>query len=139
MAIARNFSAVVKIVEHSELQSELMFVGRNVSAVHGQRGIAVSDWKVAENLIVGAVFFQNIDDVADGILAAGEGEVSGVGVKKVVFFDLARICGEVLLDIGETDAGDGTGSQRRNIRMGPRVARARNSVGTIIGAAALAL
>src|ERR1700686_32888 len=37
VSVAGNFAAVIKIIEPSELQGELVLVGRNVSAVHGER------------------------------------------------------------------------------------------------------
>ena len=36
MSVAGNFSAVVKIVEHAELQGQLVLVRRDVGAVHGE-------------------------------------------------------------------------------------------------------
>jgi hypothetical protein len=65
VAVAGNFSAVVEVVEHSELQRQFVLVGSDVFAIHGQRFVAVADGKVAKNLIVGAIFFQNVDHVAD--------------------------------------------------------------------------
>ena len=42
VSVAGDFSAVVKIVQHPKLQSQLVQVGRHVSAVHGQRRIAIA-------------------------------------------------------------------------------------------------
>ena len=42
VAVPRNFSTVVKIIKHAELQRELVLIGRDVFAVHGQRRISVS-------------------------------------------------------------------------------------------------
>ena len=47
MAVSGDLAAVVKVVEHSELQGEFMLVGRNLSSVHGQGRIAVTGWQVA--------------------------------------------------------------------------------------------
>ncbi len=69
MAVAGNFSAIVEIIKHAELQRELVLIGRDVGAVEGDGGIAVADFQVAENLIVSAVFFDDVDDVLDGIRA----------------------------------------------------------------------
>src|SRR2546430_17542521 len=35
--IARDLAAVIEVVEHTELQRQLVFVGSDVSAVHGER------------------------------------------------------------------------------------------------------
>src|SRR5260370_35825895 len=43
VAVAGNFSAVVEIVEHAELQRQLVLVGRDVGSIHGERGIAVAN------------------------------------------------------------------------------------------------
>ena len=117
VAVAGNFSAVVEIVEHSELQREFVLVGRDVGAVHGERWIAVADGQIAEDLIVGAIFFQHVDHVADGILSAGEFKLAAIGVDEIVFFDLARVGGEILVDVGEAEALDGAADQGRNVGM----------------------
>ena len=90
MAVAGDLAAVVEIVEHSELQSEFVLVGSDVGAVHGERGIAVADFQIAEDLVVGAVFLDDVDHVLDRILAAGEIDCAGIAVKQVVSFD--RLC-----------------------------------------------
>src|SRR5271157_1293840 len=108
MAVAGNFSAVVEIVEHAELQRKLVFVGSYVGAVHGKRSITIADRKVAEDLIVGAIFFQHINDMPDGILAARKLDLAGIGAKQIVFFNLSRVGRKILVDIREPDALDGT-------------------------------
>src|SRR5260370_9847654 len=70
MAIGRDISAVVKVVEYPELQREFVFVRSNFSTVHGQRRVAVAHSQVAEHLIVSPIFFDNIDHVQDSILAS---------------------------------------------------------------------
>src|SRR5712671_6983931 len=87
MAVAGNFSAVVKIVEHSELQRELVLVGRDLSTVEGKGRVAITRLQIAKHLIVGAILFDHIDHVLDGIFAGGELDRSGVIVKQVVVFD----------------------------------------------------
>ena len=71
VAVSGDFSTVVEIVEHAELQGELVLVGRDVGAVHGERAVAVADFQVAEDLIVGAIFFDDVDHVLDGGRRAG--------------------------------------------------------------------
>src|SRR5580700_11899156 len=87
MSVAGNFSAVVEIVEHAELQRELVLVGRNVGAVEREEGVAVAHLQVTEHLIVGAVFLDDIDDVLDRILAAGKLYFSWIAVQQVVVLD----------------------------------------------------
>src|SRR5882757_2383518 len=87
MAIAGNFSTVVKIVEHSELQRELVLVGRDLGSIKGKGRVAVTRLQIAEHLIVGAILFDHIDHVLDGIFAGGELDRAGVVVKQVAVFD----------------------------------------------------
>ena len=54
--------------------------------------------------------------MTDGILATGESEMPGIGVEKVVLFDLTRVGGEVLVDVGQAEARNRAGGQRRNIK-----------------------
>src|SRR6185437_16150889 len=80
VAIAGDLTGVEEVVEHAELERELVLVGRDGRAVHGERGIAVADGvailnEVAEDLVVGAVFLDDVDDVLDGVGARREGDV----------------------------------------------------------------
>src|SRR6185437_7462988 len=79
MAFAGDSAGVVKIIEHAVLQGELVLIGRDGCAVHGQSGIAIADrpavlLEIPEDLVVGAVFLDDVDHVLDGVAAAGEGE-----------------------------------------------------------------
>jgi len=46
----RRLPAVVKMSSTPNCRGELVLVGRDVGAVHGDRGIAIRDFQVAENL-----------------------------------------------------------------------------------------
>ena len=87
MAVAGNFSAVVKVVQYTELQGELVLVGSDVGSVHHQRWIAVADFEVPENLVISAVFFKDVDYVANGVTALGEFDFAGVTAEAFVFFN----------------------------------------------------
>ena len=72
VAIAGDLAGVEKIIEHTELESQLMLVGGDGLAIHGQAGVAVAHrlsilLEVAEDLIVGAVFLDDVDDVLDAV------------------------------------------------------------------------
>ena len=69
VAVAGNLAGIIEVVEHAELQGELMLIGCDVLAVENERGIAVADFEIAKNLIVGAILFHDVDGVADGIVA----------------------------------------------------------------------
>src|SRR4029077_68381 len=49
VAVAGNFSAVVEIVEHAELQGQLVLVGCDVGTVKRKRWVAVADLQIAED------------------------------------------------------------------------------------------
>src|ERR1700734_1752412 len=70
MAIAGNFARVEEVVEDAELQRELMFVWGDSRTEHREAWVAVACrlailTEVAKYLIVGAVFFDDVDDMAD--------------------------------------------------------------------------
>src|SRR6476620_2017762 len=72
VAVARNFPAVVKIIQHAELQRQLMLVRGNVLPIKSQRGISIAHFQVTEYLVIGAIFFDDIDHVADRIGATSK-------------------------------------------------------------------
>src|SRR4029077_3000830 len=96
MAVSRNFSAVVKIIEHAELQRQLVLIGRDVLAEHGERRIAVADFQIAKNLIVGTVFLDDVDDMLDWILSAAKGDGAGIVVQQVILLHQLRQLGKFL-------------------------------------------
>src|SRR5579862_15122 len=118
MAVTRNFSTVVKIVEHAELQSQLVLIRSDIGAVERERGVAVPRLQVAENLIVGAIFFNYVDDMLNGILAVWELKRSGIVMQQVVSLDGA---GEFF------EVAEG----RRNIQPGNRATQQRGNVGMV--------
>ena len=93
VAVAGDFPAVVEIIKHSELQRQFVLVGSDVRTVHGERRIAVPTFRlyfqVAQNLIVGAIFFENVNHVANRIGAAMKLDLDGIGEEEIAFLDLA--------------------------------------------------
>ena len=83
MSVTGDFAAVIKIVQHSKLQRQLVQVGRDIGAVHGQRRIAIAyflavEFQVAENLIVGAVFLEDVDHMTNRIRARPKRDLAGI-------------------------------------------------------------
>jgi len=77
VAVSRDLTRVKEVVEHAELQREFVDVGRSRRAVHGQARVAVAyvlavRLQIAENLVEGAVLFDDVDDVPDGILSTSK-------------------------------------------------------------------
>ena len=78
VAVTGDFARVVEVVKHAKLQRELVLVRSNVGAVHCQAFVAIANGlavllEISEDLIVGAVFLDDVDDMLDGRFAAGEG------------------------------------------------------------------
>ena len=68
--IARHLARIEEVIEHAELQRQLVLVGSNRLAIHGQAGIAISHrlsvlLQIAKNLIVGAILLDDVDDVLE--------------------------------------------------------------------------
>src|ERR1700686_1493149 len=94
MTVARNFSAVVKIIENAELKRQLVLVGRDVGAVERKGWVAVAnlsfaDIKITENLVIGSILFDHVDHMLDGILSAGELDLPGIVVQQGIVLDYA--------------------------------------------------
>src|ERR1022692_4325268 len=117
MSVAGDLSAVVEIVEHAELQSERVLVGRDVGAVERERWVAVADSQITEHLIIGAVLFNNVDDVLDGILAAWKLDRSRIVVQQVVVFDGAGEFFELAESGWNVQLCDRATQQSWNVRM----------------------
>src|ERR1017187_148476 len=65
VAVDAYFAVAVEVVEDDILACKSMLVGRDLLAEDGDLGIAVRFFQVAELLIVGAIFFDDVDDVLD--------------------------------------------------------------------------
>ncbi len=75
------------------------------------------DLQIAENLIVGAVFLDDIDHVLDRILAAGELDCPGIAVQEVVVLDDAGEFVELAERGGNIQPRDRAPQQRGNVGM----------------------
>lgn len=65
VAIGTVAAGGVKVIEENELAGEGMVVGCDSFAEHGEGGITVAFFEIAEDLIVGSVFLDDVDDVFD--------------------------------------------------------------------------
>src|SRR3974377_1739800 len=75
-----------------------------VFAVQREGRVGVRFLEVAEDLIVRAVFLDDIDDVVNSVFAGGELDAVGVALSSVRGRDLRSPGGEVLLDVSEGNA-----------------------------------
>ena len=90
VAVTGNVATIIEIIEDAELTSELVLIGRDVFAVHRQGWIAIADAEITEDLVVSAIFFNDVDDVMDLVLPGGEGDAVGIAAHGVGFGDLLR-------------------------------------------------
>src|ERR1700674_1504514 len=77
--------------------------------------------------------------MADGIRSTGEFELSAVRAHKIVCFGLASVGGEIFVDVGEAEAGNGATDQSCNVRMFFSLALALQLALHVVGAASLSL
>ncbi len=88
MAVTGNVATSIEIIEDAELTSELVLIGRDVLTVHRQGRIAIACAEITEDLVVGAIFFDDVDDVPDLVLTGGEADAVGIAARGVGFGDL---------------------------------------------------
>ena len=98
--VAGDLAAVVEVVENAELPRQLVLVGRDVFAIHHQRRIAVGLADVAEELIVGAVLLDDVDDVVNGIAAVLEDDLAGAAFHQIAAHNFFRQLLAVTLRLG---------------------------------------
>src|SRR5581483_11623656 len=106
VAVTGNVATVVEIIEDAELSRQSMLVGSDVFAVHDEGRVAVGVGQVAEDLIVGAAFFDDVDDMMNLVLAGGERDFIGVAAGGIGFEDLLRVGREMRREIRERNAGE---------------------------------
>ena len=83
MAVVADFGVDVEIVEHAELARERVRVGGDLLTENRERWIAISALDVAENLIVGSVLANHVEDVLDRRRVAdprGDRELTGAAI-----------------------------------------------------------
>src|SRR6267378_6859626 len=74
--------------------------------------------------------------MADGIRSACEFELAAVRADEIVFLDLASVGGEIFVDVGKAEAGNGTPDQSCNVGMLFSLALALQLALHVVGAAA---
>ena len=89
VAVAGNFAAIVEVVEHAKLLGQRVLVRSDVRAIHGDGRVAVADAEIAEDLIVGAVFLDDVNHVADFVFAGREGNAIGIAAAGVTIGEFA--------------------------------------------------
>ena len=66
MPIGANLSADIKIVKQHKIAGKCVVIGCNFFRKQTKRGIAVAFRHIAQNLIVGSIFLDDIENVLDG-------------------------------------------------------------------------
>ena len=65
VALSAEGSVAIQIIEQHELLSQRVMIRRDLGAEHGERRVAVTALQIAQHLIVGAVLFDDVDDVLE--------------------------------------------------------------------------
>ncbi len=141
MPIAGDFAGVVEVVEHAELQRQLVNVGRDRFAVHGEFGIAVADGlavllEVAEDLIVGAILLDDVDDVLDAAIGrAGKGDLLLRGFHAVRLEHDVCPLAQIVVDLFGVERRDRPMQQGADVSVGADEALAARGFGHLHGLA----
>ncbi len=65
MAIGAQDAAAVSVIQQHKIADELVFIRRHALAELNEVGIAVAFGHVAENLVVGTIFLDDVNDVLE--------------------------------------------------------------------------
>src|SRR5262249_39117167 len=123
MPVDAYFAVAIEIVQDHKLLRQAVLVGSNLAPKDGQAGIPVAFGQIAEYLIVGAVLFDDVDDVLNGRpgadLAGHDGRRirrPSFGQKRIVIrsvgYDHLRITSQLCLKAIEAKQLDGPLLQR---------------------------
>ena len=99
VAIAGDVAAVVEVVEDAELAGEFVLIRGDVFTVHGYFGVAVGFGEVAKELIVGAIFLDDVNDVVNLVFAGGEWYAINVALGGIGFGDESGVRSEILFEV----------------------------------------
>ena len=82
VSVGADLAVDVEVVEQHELAGQGVVVGRDGLGEEAKVRVAVAFGHVAEDLVVGAVFLDDVDDILDrrGIADLGGDRVSGAGI-----------------------------------------------------------
>ena len=116
-----------------------MLVGRDIPTVHGERWIAITDFKIPEHLVIGTVLFDDVDHVTYWISASRERYPTGIGAEEIVLRDLLRQISEIVFCLGNIQTGDGATNQGADVGMLAMPALILQPVDAIVGPTALPL
>ena len=107
MAVGTAHAAAVEVVEQHELFGHLVLVWRDFAAEQDEAGVAFAGFDVAEDLIVRAIFFDDVDDVLEDrrlAVALGDGTGRSIGPRRgegVDCFGVAIVCEDLFCVGGE--------------------------------------
>ena len=104
-AVIADFGGIAEVVQGNELQRQVMLIGRDGLSKQSQIGIAIAAPQVAQNLVVGPVFLEDVDHVLDALMH-GRHDRTGGG------------------DVGEAIVRGHSAGERGQLRHGARDAEA---------------
>src|SRR5437867_3827038 len=65
MAVGALDARAIGVVEQNKFATDFVLVGRHALAKNAQRRITVALWHVAQHLVVGAVFLDDVEDMLE--------------------------------------------------------------------------
>src|SRR5690348_5456408 len=83
-----------------------MLVGSDVFAEHGERGITIAGLQVAQDLIIGAVFLDDVDDMLNRILPGVEHNLPRIALHQIALLRLESEAGKLRLNLAHADPSD---------------------------------
>src|SRR5262249_24291852 len=75
-AVAADLAAVIEVIEGDKLARDGVMVGRERFRKQVQPGIAIAFFQIAQDLVIGAVLFDDVNDVANPGTQEGEQSVA---------------------------------------------------------------
>ena len=85
-AVIADFGGVIEVVERDEVSRQVVLIRRVRLSKLGQIRIAIADFQVTQNLVVGPVFLDDEDDVLDPLTHGrhDRGVIGAIGVGEPV-------------------------------------------------------
>src|SRR5437660_1143970 len=115
MSVPGDITTAIKIIQNPKLSGEDMLIRGYVFAVHGQTWISIAWLQIAKNLVVGTIFFDDVDHVANRIVAPGKGNWKFVFLHEIALLNLSSQACQVCFSLLNAHPSDGSVQQRNNV------------------------
>ncbi len=108
VAVGADFGICVKIIQQHKVTGQPVLVRRDALRENAEARIAVAQWQVAKDLIVGAIFLHDVDTILDRTAATRRGgnrvswirsrRHARVGIQRTATLRLRCVTGELALE-----------------------------------------